>query len=206
MKIIYSDIRKGVVKLKVENLDDLWYLSGILNRGDKVVSKTERRVKSKDDSLRDKSVREVVTLGIEVDSIAFESSEMLRVSGRILEGPEDMVAKGSYHTFNIQKDSTLKIVKDRWSHVELQRLRDAEKSSLRPKILITILEEGEVTVALLRDSKVFYYDMSKSIGGKYDTKGRKERKEEFYREVADFLKDVKETIFVLRSCPSLHQC
>ena len=192
MKIIYNDIKKGVVKLKVENLDDLWYLSGILNRGDKVVSKTERRVKSKDGSIRDKSVREVITLGIEIESIALESAEMLRVSGRIIEGPEDMVAKGSYHTFNIQKDSVLKITKERWSNVELQRLRDAEKSSLRPKILITILEEGEVTIALLRDSKVFYYDMSKSIGGKYDTKGRKERKDEFYREIADFLKDVKE--------------
>ncbi len=192
MKIIYGDIRKGVVKLNVENLDDLWYLSGILNKNDKVVSKTERRVKSKDGSLRDKSVREVVTLGIEVDNIALESAEMLRVSGKIVEGPEDMVAKGSYHTFNIQKDSVLKITKERWSHVELQRLKDAEKSSLRPKILITILEEGEVTVALLRDSKVFYYDMSKSIGGKYDTKGRKERKDEFYREIANFLKDTKE--------------
>lgn len=189
MKIFYSNIKKGIVKVKIENLDDLWYLSGILVKGDIVTGKTERRVKSKDDSLREKSVREVITLSIMVENIEF-SDEILRISGKIVDGPEDIIAKGAYHTFNIQKDSTLKILKERWSEIEIQRLKEAEKSSLRPKILIVVIEEGDATFALLRDSKIFYYDISKSIGGKYAIKGRKERQDEFYNETSEFINGI----------------
>ena len=93
---------------------------------------------------------------------------MLRVSGKIVEGPDELIAKGSYHTFNIQKDTILKIIKEKWSSIELQRLKDAENSSLRSKILVVILDDRDATIALLRESKVFYYDLtSKSISGKY---------------------------------------
>ncbi|MEM2918041.1 MAG: mRNA surveillance protein pelota [Candidatus Altiarchaeota archaeon] len=189
MKILYSNIKKGIVKVKIENLDDLWYLSGILAKGDIVTGKTERRVRSKEDSLREKSFREVITLSIIIENIEFETDEILRISGRIIDGPEDIVAKGAYHTFNVQKDSTLKIVKEKWSEIEIQRLKEAEKSSLRPKILIVVIDYGDATFALLRDSKIFYYDISKSIGGKYNMQGRKERQEEFYNEIAEFINE-----------------
>ena len=193
MRILYKDLKHGTIKLRVENLDDLWYLSGILNAGDKVIAKTERRVKSKDDSLRGKSVREVITLGIEVENIDLES-DMLRVSGKIVEGPDELIAKGSYHTFNIQKDTILKIIKEKWSSIELQRLKDAENSSLRSKILVVILDDRDATIALLRESKVFYYDLtSKSISGKYykDLKKREKGKEEFYESIVNFIGEIE---------------
>jgi len=140
MRIIFRNINKGTVKIRVENLDDLWYLSGILKKGDKVISKTERRIKSKEDSLRDKSVREVITLGLEVEDVSIETEDMLRISGRIFLGPEDIIAKDKYHTFNIQKDSVLEIIKDKWSEIEIQRLKDAEKSILRQKILVAVVD------------------------------------------------------------------
>jgi len=36
MKIIYRDRPHGIVKVMAENLDDLWYLSGVVKEGDLV--------------------------------------------------------------------------------------------------------------------------------------------------------------------------
>ena len=40
MDILKSDFRKGVVKLRVNDLDDLWYLSHIIDTGDLVKGKS----------------------------------------------------------------------------------------------------------------------------------------------------------------------
>lgn len=188
MKILFRDLKHGVIKLRVENLDDLWYLSGIIKENDKVKTKTERRIKAKNDVIREKSIRETITLTIKVDNIDFSSdSKALKISGTILEGPEDLISLGSYHTFNIQEGSILKIKKEKFSEIELQRLNDAEKATLRPKILILAIDEGEATLGLVRESKVEYVELSKSIGGKYDIKGRSERKGKFYKELGNFI-------------------
>ena len=45
MKELYSDVKKGEKKLKIENIDDLWCLSNILAAGDFIQGKTERKIK-----------------------------------------------------------------------------------------------------------------------------------------------------------------
>ena len=45
MQCIYQDPKKGIVKLKVTNLDDLWYLSHILTQKDRVKGRTYRKIK-----------------------------------------------------------------------------------------------------------------------------------------------------------------
>ena len=34
MKLIFSNLKKNIVKLRIENLDDLWYLSHIIELND----------------------------------------------------------------------------------------------------------------------------------------------------------------------------
>ena len=45
MKLIYSNFRKGEVKIMAENLDDLWYLSSIVDEGNLVKGSTLRKIK-----------------------------------------------------------------------------------------------------------------------------------------------------------------
>jgi len=188
MKVFRKDFKHGIVKLQVENLDDLWYLNSIIKENDLVRTQTIRRIKGKNDLLRGESERLTVTLTIKVEKAEFQpDSKVLRISGIIEECPEDLVSIGSHHTFNVEKNTILTIKKEHWFQFDLERLKEAEKSSLRPKLLIVVIEEGEAFTGLVRDSGIQYNDFSKSIGGKYDTKGRKERKEEFYHEVADFI-------------------
>ena len=43
MKAIFSDIKKGEYKIKVENLDDLWYLNQIIEANDLVGGRNDAR-------------------------------------------------------------------------------------------------------------------------------------------------------------------
>lgn len=189
MKIFQKDLRHGKVKIGIENLDDLWYLSGIICPGDMVHAKTERRIKGKDDMERaGKSERVTITINLRVEKADFKlENDTFRITGIITDGPEDLISIGTHHTINVEKDSILTIVKDRWGIYELDRLKDAEKSALRPKILIAVIDVGDAEIALVRESKIERYDLSKAIGGKYDTCGRQERKQEFYKDTTDAL-------------------
>jgi protein pelota len=191
MKIFHVDRKQGTVKLKIENLDDLWYLSSVVETGDLVKTRTERRIKAKEDIGRSRGgERKTITISVRVEKTDFKSdSDTYRIMGIIEEGPEDVIAVGAHHTFNVEKGTQLTVKKDRWSRIELDRLREAEKATLRPKILVVVVDEGEATYALIRESKIEYYELTKLIGGKYDTKGREERKEEFYADTVRFIKD-----------------
>jgi len=192
MKIIYSNRKQGVIKLRIENLDDLWYLSCVIRPNDIVESITERRIKAKEDIARvGKSERIPVRVKIRVEKADFRSDrDTFRISGRIVEGPEDIVAIGSYHTINVEKDTTIAIIKDKWSKIDIDRLRDAQRSAIRPKILIAVIDDGDANFGVLRESKIQYYSISKNIGGKYEIRGRKERRLEFYRDSAEFISNI----------------
>ncbi|HIE34276.1 MAG TPA: mRNA surveillance protein pelota [Candidatus Altiarchaeales archaeon] len=192
MKILFQNRKQGIVKVKIESLDDLWYLSNVIQSGNVIKSKTERRVKGKDDIVRSgKSKRQVVNIAISVERVEFKSDiDVLRISGTIIEGPGDIIPIGSHHTINVEINSELSIRKNKWSRIDLKRLKDAEKASLRPKILITVIDEGEATIGFVRESKIEYFDLTKQIGGKYDTTGRKERKIGFYHDVTKFIQDI----------------
>ena len=45
MRIITSDFKKGFVKIKITDPEDLWYLSQIIEPGDLLTAKTTRKVK-----------------------------------------------------------------------------------------------------------------------------------------------------------------
>ncbi len=192
MKIFYIDRRNGIAKLRVENLDDLWYLNSILAEGDLVKTKTDRRIKAKEDMAREKSNRVRITLGIRLEKVEFSSiTDTLRITGVVEEGPEELVPMGSHHTFKVVEGTTIKIQRERWSKLDMERLRDAERASLRPKLLVAIIDEGDANFGLVRESKIQHYDLSELIGGKYETKGREKRKEEFYCEVEKFIMDME---------------
>lgn len=199
MKILKSDLKHGIVKLRVENLDDMWYLSHVIGVGDTVKSVSYRRIKDKEDQGRSSGgERRPVTLKLGVEKTEFKSdNNSFRISGTITEGPEDIISIGSYHTFSCEPGTVLTIGKSRWSDVELQRLKDAEKSTFRPKLLIVVVDEGHAHLGLIMQSQIKHFDVSKTIGGKYDTSQRKSRLDEFYHDVGKFLTQLsaKESVY-----------
>ena len=45
MKLLFKDIKKGEIRVKVENQEDLWYLSNIIDESDLIKGKTLRKIK-----------------------------------------------------------------------------------------------------------------------------------------------------------------
>ena len=56
MKTMHKDLKKGVFKIQVENREDLWYLSQVIDPGDRVRGKTIRKIKLGEDGDRNVKV------------------------------------------------------------------------------------------------------------------------------------------------------
>lgn len=126
-----------------ENMDDLWYLNSIIDVGDKITGTTYRKIKiGDDDSRKSAIVKKKINITISVTKIEFHKyTDNLRISGTILEGPED-IPKGSYHTLNVEEDTKLKIIKPIWLKYQLDKLDESVKT-LKNKFLICAFDRNE---------------------------------------------------------------
>jgi len=88
MKIIHKDLDKGLLKIRVDNADDLWHLSHIIENGDLIFGKTYRKEMKKGDKIRSEKLERIpVKLEIRVEKVEFSKDVMrLRVMGIITQG------------------------------------------------------------------------------------------------------------------------
>ncbi len=142
MKLIYRDFKKGLVKVRVEDNEDLWSLHKVINNDCFVSGSTTRVIKREGKDGR----RKKVFLKIRVTKVEFmESAFILKVLGRIVEGPED-VPVGSYHSFNIEPGSEL-IIECSFNSYERNVL---VKSNRKPiGIIAVVLDTHEAVIALI---------------------------------------------------------
>ncbi len=173
MKIINLNLKKGEIKLTVENLDDLWYLSTILEPGDLIKGSTLRKIKlGEDQDRKAKIIKKPVYLKLETQKIEFsKTSDILRASGKIKEGPED-ISLDSYHTFNISKNTTITIIKDKWLKYQLDKLKEAS-SEKRSRIMVVVLDREEAIFAII---KRYGYEILSRIEGDVQKKADMEKK------------------------------
>ncbi len=190
MKQLYLDLKKGEAKLKIENLDDLWYLSQLVDIGDIIKGKTIRKIKlGKDSDRKQAIVKKPFFLKIKIEKIEFSKlSNALRVLGVITEGPED-IQKGEHHTFSLEPNTIFTLIKERWLKYQVDRLKEAckEKAS---KILIVVMDREEAHFALL---KKYGYELLTHIRGNVRKKAIEEKSEgKFYDEIINKLDEYVE--------------
>ncbi len=181
MKVIFKNIKNGELKLKVDNQDDLWALSQIVEPEDLITGKTIRKIKKGDSDTKTSITKKPVTLTIAVEKVEFHPySANLRLSGVVRQGPED-VPHGSHHTFDIQENTIIKIIKKHWYSYQLEKIDEATKQ--KPiGVLICILDREEAGFALL---KQYGYEWLSSFKGNVSKKAMEEKKESnFYEEVS----------------------
>lgn len=148
MRILKRNLKAGEVLLEVNNLEDLWYLSHVINPGDKVRMKSERKIKLNDGSDTNvKIIRKWIWLTLQLDKVSY-LADQLRLKGIVIDGPED-VARGSYHTFGIEENSQLQITKTQWPKFLLNKLDEACNRKIEP-ILIVLFDREEASFALLK--------------------------------------------------------
>lgn len=147
MKILFKDFKKGEVKILIDSRDDLWYLTQIIDLNDTILGSTERKIKIGDSNTdrNVKVIRKKIFLGLKVEKI--ELNENLRILGTITSGPDD-ISFGSYHSFDIQENDVLTIIKTKWLKFQITKLNDATKVE-KSKILIVAFDREEAYFAEL---------------------------------------------------------
>lgn len=183
MKILEQNIKLGEITVRTEDLNDLWTLYNIISKGDIVNALTQRRVVLSEGSPGERK-RMKLTLDVE-DVVFHEFSNRLRIKGTIIEGPDDFVSYGSYHTFNIEINQTLKIKKDKWLKQDLRRVKETSKFSSNFTLLIIAIESGLANVFLITNyNKHKIATINKNIPGKrYEQSMRNKYLKEFFEEI-----------------------
>ena len=189
MKILEIDKKYENVSVRTENLNDLWTLFNVIDKNDEVSARTHRRIVLKEGSKGD---RKQMNLKLNVESVSFhEFSNRLRVKGTILEGPEDFVSYGTYHTFNIEPGQKLTIKKERWLKSEIKRLKKPSTFETDFNMLMIAIETGLATIALITNfSHNRIATIKKNIPGKrYEQSFRNKAYEEFFGDVSRILSE-----------------
>lgn len=182
MNILFSDFKKGVVKIKITDLDDLWHLSQIIEPGDFLTGKTTRKVKIGGEENAAIS-RRTITLTVEAETIDFAASgNALRVNGKIKQGPED-IPRGSYHAISIEEGGEYTLEKQHWLAYQKQKLQEAAER--RYNYLLCVFDREEAIIALTKQSR---YEILIRLQGEVPKKGKKvEIKKEFFEEIIGLL-------------------
>nr|MDO8135456.1 mRNA surveillance protein pelota [Candidatus Njordarchaeum guaymaensis] len=192
LKIVHRNLKKGTLVLKPENLDDLWILYNVILPGDRVYARTQRRVKAKEETLRqDQGQRVSLYLGIQVEDVFYDPNfNRLRVKGTIVEGPEDLIKIRSYHTLSLEPGAEAKIVKEKWHDYLLKRVKESLESQEKGKVMVVAIEEGEACVAKVGDYGIdVCANITMSIPGKGDeSKQRDHIVSEFFSQVYSVVK------------------
>ena len=147
MKI--EEKEKGEISIKVDNIDDLWYLSNIISPGDTVFGFVFRKDTQSAEMKRAKKVeRKKIRVGIEVKKLEFQDySDRLRIQGIIVHGPEDYI--GTHQSINVGLGDEISIMKE-WREEEIKLLKEAVANSEKPMIYFLAIEYGAATIAVLR--------------------------------------------------------
>lgn len=178
MQLIFNDFKKGEVKISTKSLDDLWYLSGIIEKGDLVTGKTTRKIRIGNENSQ-KVIKKTITLTIEVEKTDFQNN-VLRISGKTSSALED-IPKGSYHTLEVDDNTILKIEKEKWLKFQMEKLREACNTKLS-SILICAIDREQATFALLTNSG---YKILAELEGEVEKKGiENKNSRDFFSEIA----------------------
>jgi protein pelota len=149
VRLLGQDKRAYAMKLRPDTLDDLWHLHNLIEPGDHVTATTQRTLMvGRGDAEEEKARKKTVTLTIEAERVEFHDfANRLRVIGTIVGTDE----QGRYHTLNIEPLDEVGIAKKApWRDHQVERVSEAVKAGERPLVIFVAMEQGEATVAIMR--------------------------------------------------------
>ncbi len=189
MRILKKDLGHGRMKLLVETQDDLWHLSHVIEQGDIVTGKAERKIKMGDEGSRAKSAKKVFTARVGVEKAVYEPKDReLRVSGTLAEEREFAPA-GSHQSISVEQGSVLTIEKKEWLRHHLQRIERASRQK-KGAVLIVVHDREEAILAL---TKEYGCETIANLKGDVEKKAEtRQSPEDFYGMIAKQAKEAAE--------------
>lgn len=179
MQQISVNKKHGQCVLRVENLEDLWYLQQLVEPGDLIKGKTTRKIKLEGGSDRTANVvKKIIHLEITAEKIQL-TDVALRVSGPAKHGTEDITA-GQYHTFNLEPGSEFTLEKPHWLSFHWDKLEEACMPTHAP-ILIVIHDRENAIFATMKKTGV---EIVSQLSGQVAKKRMEQQTGNFFRDVA----------------------
>lgn len=197
MRINKKEIKENKISFTPENLTDLFILSNLIEPNDKAFAHTKRRVRINDKDGRregDKGERIKVFLGLTITNVELQDSQVdqrLRVRGKIIFGPENVVSLNSSHTFNIKENTSIIVQKLKWKDIHFKLINDAETSSIKPSIGVVALEKGYVSIGIINNYKIVNLFQERQIPASKLTNKKNRIKSDttFFKMVLTFIKN-----------------
>lgn len=178
MRLITRDLKHGTIIAEITQLDDLWYLSQLIEPGDLIKSRTSRKIK-----VGLENTKKSYVLTIIAEKIEF-LADSLRVNGTVFDEIED-IPKGSHQSLVLIEGSLVTITKNEWLSFQIKRLNDASKDI--PQVLLVAIDRGDASFGKL---KQYGIELLSEISGTVEKKRMKENvKEDFFSDVINMIAD-----------------
>uniref|UniRef100_A0AC34Q5B5 Protein pelota homolog n=1 Tax=Panagrolaimus sp. JU765 TaxID=591449 RepID=A0AC34Q5B5_9BILA len=152
MRQIYRHVERdgsGVVKLMCEEAEDMWHIYNLIRVGDKVRSKTLRKVLNESSTGSKTSQRIQLTLEVEVEAVDYDpSASSIHLRGKNILMNEH-VKLGAYHTLDLAVNRPFSLWKPVWDSIDIQRLDEALDSGKSADVAAVIMHEGFANICVL---------------------------------------------------------
>ncbi len=159
MKLLKIDTKKNIIRGLINSYDDLVVLQYIIERGDRLVSYSKRKV-----AIGDEQVIKVVKIGIEVETIGLESGS-LRVGGKIFYTSDEDIPLHKYHTLDLRVKTAFTVRKDKILGFQVRLIKNAQERS--PKVFVCVYEPGyAIMYSISNYSLRRMYEVKHNVQGK----------------------------------------
>jgi protein pelota len=181
---------EGVMRLKLDTLEDLWTVQRIVFPDDLVKSKSLRKFKANETDIGE--LKEVIiTLRVEKTELD-KNALRLRIMGKIVEGkPEQYIRLNSYHTLNIAPSDTLDIIKGAWPDYLVDVIRNAVGDTKKPRLgIIMVDDEKALPAYLLGYGMEFRNEIYSNLSKRMTQKDFQEQQRKFYEAITGTIKSM----------------
>ncbi|KPA86720.1 putative eukaryotic peptide chain release factor subunit 1 [Leptomonas pyrrhocoris] len=195
------------VGVSVATSEDLWHLYNFILVGDRVLTRTRRKVPRENALGTIAAEMKMLNLEVEVLQIDFTPDE-LRIQG-VNKKENNFVKLGVHHTLTVHANppQEVRITKAEWDPICEERLKDACDETAKADTAAVLMSFGEAQVILVTPSFMHVkakIDVNISKKHKSDGKARDKSIEKFFKQVLDALVthvDFKKTKLVLLCSP-----
>jgi len=189
MKFSYDE-KQEELSILVESIEDLYFLSKIIEENDIVSGKTLRRFKANNDKESESGEKKAVFLDLKTKQVEFsEHANKLRVSGTILGGtPEEFVSKGAAHTIDVEVNSRIR-VKKKLNEYHRQLLNDAKKAAKKAELQIVVMDDEKASFALITQKGVKFENEIDCHASKRNLEQFREAKLSFFGQILKQLEE-----------------
>ncbi|HEV8289445.1 MAG TPA: mRNA surveillance protein pelota [Candidatus Norongarragalinales archaeon] len=193
MKLVRMDKRELECKLEPQTIEDLWYLTRLIEEGDIAGGRSWRRFKSQGGEGRAESgEKKPVYVEVKVENTEFaQAVNKLRITGKIVAGsPEEFVSKGEHHTLDIEPGDAVKLRKKEFSPYFMRTLEESRKRGARVDALIVAMDEEKALFARLTNIGLTFGAEFHTEASKRDPKTFDDLQKKYY---SDILKAIQIT-------------